>query len=57
MVHRANEPPGTKESALRIIRSVLKGEVLLLAEIKEKYLKPIWEIFSSRLTPGFLGCL
>jgi hypothetical protein len=39
MVHREKEPPGAKEGALRIIRSVLKGEVLPLAEIREKYLK------------------
>ena len=40
IVHREKEPPGAKEGALRIIRNVLKGEVLPLAEIKEKYLKP-----------------
>jgi nicotinamidase-related amidase len=37
MVHREKEPPGAKEGALRIIRNVLKGEVLSLAEIKAKY--------------------
>jgi len=40
IVHREKEPPGAKEGALRIIRNVLKGEVLPLAEIREKYLKP-----------------
>ena len=40
IVHREKEPPGAKEGALRIIRNVLKGEVLPLAEIKEKYLRP-----------------
>ena len=39
IVHREKEPPGAKEGALRIIRNVLKGEVLPLAEIKVKYLK------------------
>jgi len=39
MVHREKEPPGAKEGALRIIRNVLKAEVLPLAEIREKYLK------------------
>jgi nicotinamidase-related amidase len=39
MVHRQNEPPGAQECALRIIRSVLKGEVLSLDEVIEKYLK------------------
>ena len=40
MVHREKEPSVAKEGALRIIRNVLKGEVLPLAEIREKYLKP-----------------
>jgi nicotinamidase-related amidase len=40
MVHRESEPPGAKEGALRIIRNVLKAEILSLAEIKQKYLKP-----------------
>ncbi|HYJ87224.1 MAG TPA: hypothetical protein VEW46_14275 [Pyrinomonadaceae bacterium] len=40
IVHREKEPPGAKEGALRIIHNVLKGEVLPLAAIKEKYLKP-----------------
>jgi hypothetical protein len=40
MVHREKEPPGAKEGALRIIRNVLKGEVLPLAEIQATYLKP-----------------
>jgi nicotinamidase-related amidase len=56
-VHREKEPPGAKGGALRIIRNVLKADVLPSAESKEKYLKPMWEIVSSRLTPGFLGCL
>ena len=40
IVHREKEPPGANEGALRIIRNVLKGDVLPLAEIKEKYLRP-----------------
>ncbi len=40
MVHREKEPPGAKEGALRIIRNVLKGDILPLAEIQQKYLKP-----------------
>jgi nicotinamidase-related amidase len=40
MVHREKEPPGAKQGALRIIRNVLKGEVLALAAINERYLKP-----------------
>jgi nicotinamidase-related amidase len=39
MVHREKEPPGAKECALRIIRSVLRGEVLSLREATAKYLK------------------
>ena len=39
MVHREKEPPGAKECALRIIRSVLGGEVLPLHEVAAKYLK------------------
>jgi nicotinamidase-related amidase len=39
MVHREKEPPGAKECALRIIRSVLGGEVLPLKEVTAKYLK------------------
>ena len=38
IVHRENEPPGAKECALRIIRSVLKGEVLPLELVKAKYM-------------------
>jgi nicotinamidase-related amidase len=39
IVHREKEPPGAKEGALRIIRSVLRGEVLPLNEVTAKYLK------------------
>ena len=39
MVHREKEPPGAQECALRIIRSVLRGEVLPLHEVTAKYLK------------------
>src|SRR5262245_60667724 len=39
MVHREKEPPGAKECALRIIKSVLGGEVLPLREVTAKYLK------------------
>ncbi|MPZ16174.1 MAG: isochorismatase family protein [Chloroflexi bacterium] len=38
MVHREQEPPGAKECALRIIRSVLHGEVLMLDEVIDRYL-------------------
>jgi nicotinamidase-related amidase len=37
MVHREREPAGAKEGALRIIRSVLKGEVIGLDEATAKY--------------------
>ena len=40
MVHREEEPPGAKEGALRIIKNVLKGEVLSLDQVISKYLKP-----------------
>lgn len=40
MVHREGEPPGAKEGALRIIKSVLRGEVLPLGQVISKYLKP-----------------
>src|SRR5215470_518914 len=39
IVHREKEPPGAKEGALRIVRSVLKGEVLPLEQVTAKYLK------------------
>jgi hypothetical protein len=39
MVHREQEPPGAKEGALRIIKTVLKAEVLPLDQIIAKYLK------------------
>lgn len=39
MVHRQAEPPGAKESALRIIRSVLHSEVVPLDEVAAKYLR------------------
>jgi len=37
-VHREKEPPGAQEGAIRIIRSVLKGEILSSDEVIEKYL-------------------
>ena len=40
IVHREQEPPGAKEGALRIVRGVLKGEVLPLDEVVSKYLAP-----------------
>ena len=40
MVHRENEPPGAQECALRIIKSVLKGEVLSLEQVVAMYLNP-----------------
>jgi nicotinamidase-related amidase len=40
IVHREEEPPGAKEGALRIIRNVLKGEVISLNQVISKYLKP-----------------
>ena len=39
MVHREKEPPGAKEGALRIIKTVLKAEVLPLDQLIAKYLK------------------
>ncbi len=39
IVHREQEPPGAKEGALRIVRGVLKGEVLPLDEVVSRYLK------------------
>ncbi len=39
MVHRQNEPPGAQECALRIIRSVVKGEVLSLEDVIHRYLQ------------------
>lgn len=39
IVHREQEPPGAKEGALRIVRGVLKGEVLPLDEVVPRYLK------------------
>ena len=38
IVHREQEPPGAKEGALRIVRGVLKGEVLPLDEVVPRYL-------------------
>jgi len=40
IVHREEEPPGAKEGALRIVRNVLKGEVISLNQVISKYLKP-----------------
>ena len=39
MVHREEEPPGAQEGALRIIKNVLKGQVLRLDQVISKYLK------------------
>ena len=39
MVHRQAEPPGAKECALRIIRSVLHSEVMPLDAVADKYLR------------------
>ncbi len=41
IVHRQNEQPGAKEGALRIIKTVLKGDVLPLAEVIQRYLVPV----------------
>ena len=41
MVHRERELPGAKEGALRIIKSVLKGEVISLDEVISKYFRTI----------------
>jgi nicotinamidase-related amidase len=40
MVHRQDELPGAQECALRIIRSVLKGEVISLDQAIQQYLTP-----------------
>ena len=40
LVHRQAEPAGAQEGAIRIIRGVLRGEILSLAEVIEKYLQP-----------------
>jgi nicotinamidase-related amidase len=40
MVHREQEPPGAQEGALRIVRSVLHGQVLPLDEVIQRYLQP-----------------
>ncbi len=39
MVHRQNTYPNAKEGALRIIRQVLRGDILPLDEVIEKYFK------------------
>ncbi|MFC1815112.1 isochorismatase family cysteine hydrolase [Thermodesulfobacteriota bacterium] len=39
MVHREREPPGAKEGALRIIKTVLKGTVLPLNQVISRYMK------------------
>ena len=41
IVHRQNEPEGAKEAALRIIRGVLRGEIIPLDAAIEKYLRPL----------------
>jgi nicotinamidase-related amidase len=38
MVHREKEPPGAQEGAIRIMRNVLKAEILSLDEAIKKYL-------------------
>ncbi|MFI5265887.1 MAG: isochorismatase family protein, partial [Chloroflexota bacterium] len=38
MVHRQTEPPGAHEGAMRIIRGVLKAEILTLDKAIPKYL-------------------
>lgn len=40
MVHREHEPAGAQECAIRIIKSVLKGEILSLDQVIEAYLTP-----------------
>ncbi len=40
MVHRQNEGPEAQAAAIRIIRNVLKGEILSLDEVIAKYLQP-----------------
>jgi nicotinamidase-related amidase len=40
MVHRAEEPSGAQECALRIIRNVLHSDVLGLDHVIATYLKP-----------------
>ncbi len=39
MVHREQEPPGAQEGAIRIIRTILHGEILTLEQTIQKYLK------------------
>ena len=41
MVHRQNTYPNAKEGALRIIRQVLRGDILPLDEVIEKYFKAV----------------
>ena len=38
MVHRESEPPEVKDYALRIVRNVLRGQVLTLDEVRATYL-------------------
>lgn len=40
IVHRPEEPPGAKEGALRIIKSVLSGEIISLDDTIRSYLTP-----------------
>jgi nicotinamidase-related amidase len=40
MVHREEEPPGAQEGAIRIMRNVLRAEILSLDETIAKYLTP-----------------
>jgi nicotinamidase-related amidase len=39
MVHRQSEPPGAHEGAMRIIRGVIKAEILPLDEVIRNYLQ------------------
>jgi nicotinamidase-related amidase len=40
MVHREQEPPGAQEGAIRIMRSVLKAEILSLDQAINQHLSP-----------------
>jgi nicotinamidase-related amidase len=41
MVHAESKPPSAKENALNIIRGTLRGDVLPLDKVVEKYLRPL----------------
>jgi nicotinamidase-related amidase len=40
MVHREQEPPGAQEGAIRIMRGVLRADIVSLDEAIRKYLQP-----------------